>query len=81
MSRLIQKLLHLGYKQDKENKYVYIKYSGMCNIYAGLDSDMKKFYLWLDDVEAIYNQHELNLLNQTFELMCKDWKILKECGE
>lgn len=81
MSRLEKKLLHLGYKQDKKNKYVYFKYSGMCNIYAGLNSDMDKFYLCLDDIEAVYTQQELNLLNQAFDIMCKDWKILKECEE
>lgn len=79
MTKLEEKLIDLGYMQDFQNQYIYIKFKGMCNIYAGLSKDKKECHLYLDDIEVINNEKELNILFQEYNIMKQDLEELKQC--
>lgn len=59
MTKLEEKLEKLGYNQDYQNQYIYIKFKSMCNIYAGLSKDKNECHLYLDDIEVINNEKRI----------------------
>ena len=79
MTKLEEKLIELGYEQDIQNQFIYIKYKykNWCHIYAGLNENKTDYYLYLDDIEPICEQRELDSLQQAFNEMQKDLEVLK----
>ena len=78
MTKLEAKLIELGYEQDLQNQYIYIKYkyNNWCLIYVGLNESKTDCYIYIDDIEPICEQRELDSLQQAFNEMQKDLEVL-----
>lgn len=80
MTKLEEKLIELGYEQDIQNQFIYIKYkyNNWCLIYAGLNKSKTDYYLYLDNIEPICEQRELDILQLAFNEMQKDLEVLED---
>lgn len=78
MTKLEKKLEELGYTQDYQTVYVYFKNTKICTIYAYLYNDKTQCHLYLDNIEEINNEEELNSLFQAYNTMIKDLEELKK---
>ena len=79
MTKLEEKLIELGYEQDIQNQFIYIKFKRMCDIWAYLNEPKNRVDLELHCINPLDEQQmKLDILIEEYNEMKKDLEVLKE---
>lgn len=81
MTKLEEKLEELGYEQDLQNRFVYIKQLDKSNIYAYLDNSKTHCDLELNDIKPLTDPIDLEQLFEELNIMQKDLEELRKHEE
>ena len=80
MTKLEEKLEELGYEQDLQNQFIYIKFKRICDIYAYLNEPKNRVDLELDNIRPLDEQRiKLDILIEEYNEMQKDLEVLGKC--
>ena len=79
MTKLEEKLIELGYEQDLQNQFIYIKFKRMCDIYAYLNKPKNQVDLELNNINPLDEQRiKLDILIEEYNELQKDLEMLRE---
>ena len=85
MTKLEEKLIELGYAEDKNVSGYYKKYFDYAYIAIYIDKDNTIKYEWsgvqMKKLVRIKSQKHINDLQQAYNEMQKDLEVLRQCYE